>query len=286
VSDRFALAVVAVAMLVLAPGASAAPVEEVVESGEVIATLSYDKRKDGTFRDFRVKIVRAGQELVDEGLPDGCHKCFAFPAQQGAGEKSIRIRDLDSDGEPEVIADLYTGGAHCCTLSTLYGFEDFDGGRYRRLRHNWLDAGYILRDLGRDGRVDFVSRDARFAYTFASYAESFLPVQTFEYSRPVGKKRWGLFDTSPRFRGLLRKDAKRALRLWKRYRAKSNINPRAFLAGWVANQYRLRHRQRANRALARALRRGDLDARSEFEVGKSGRAYVRQLKRFLRRLGY
>jgi hypothetical protein len=266
-------------LLVVAPSAAAAPVEEVVTSGQVTATLSYDKRKDGTYRDFHVKVERAGQTLVDEDLPEGCRTCFALPANAGAGEKSIAARDLDRDGEPEVIASLYTGGAHCCVVSTLYGFQAANGD-YKRLRRNWRDAGFRLRDIGRDGLVEFDSRDARFAYRFASYAESFLPLQVFRYR--AGR----LVDVTPSFRRLLRRDAKRAFRLYRRYRNHRDVNPRGFLAGWVADKYRLGQRRAANRALLRALRRGHLGKTAPFQVGPAGRAYIRDLKRFLRRLGY
>ena len=268
-----------VASLAGAPAAAAALVEEVVTSGQVTATLSYDKRKNGTYRDFHVSIVRGGQTLVDEDLPEGCRTCFALPANAGAGEKSIVARDLDGDDEPEVIASLYTGGAHCCTVSTLYGFQAASGD-YRRIRRNWRDAGFRLRDIGRDGTVEFDSRDARFAYAFASYAESFLPLQVFRYR--AGR----LVDETTSFRRLLRKDARRAFRLYKRYRNHRDVNPRGFLAGWVADKYRLGERRAANRALRRALRRGHLGKTAPFQVGPAGRAYIRQLKRFLRKLGY
>jgi len=262
-----------------APAAAAAPVEETVTVGQVTATLSYDKRADGTFRDFRAKVVRAGATLVDEALPDGCRTCFAMPGNAGAGEKSIVARDLDADGEPEVMVSLYTGGAHCCTISTLYGFQPA-AGDYRRVRRNWRDAGFRLRDIGRDGIVELDSRDARFAYAFASYAESYLPVQIFRYR--AGR----LADETASFRRLVRKDAKRALRLFRRYRNDELVNPRGFLAGWVADKYRLGQRRAANRALRRALRRGDLGKTAPFQVGPAGRRYVKQLKRFLRRHGY
>jgi hypothetical protein len=278
--NRLAVAAPLVALLALAPGAGAAKVEEVVTSGQVTATLSYDKRKDATFDNFHLKIDRAGVTLVDADLSPGCRRnCLFYPANQGAGEDSVRVRDLDADGEPEVIADLYTGGAHCCTVSTLYGFDAATAG-YRRVVRNWLDAGYFVRDFGRDGVVELESRDARFAFRFASYAESFLPLQVFRY------RDGGLVDVTERFRRQLREDARRALRLWRRYKDNRNVNPLGFLAGWVADKYRLGQRRDANRALRRALRRGDLRSRSPFAVGKSGRRYVKDLKRFLRRLGY
>lgn len=267
-----------VAALALAAPAGAAPVEEVVTSGQVTATLSYDKRKD-SYRDFRVKIDRAGQTLVDEAFPEGCRDCFAFPANAGAGEKSIVVRDFDGDDEPEIIASLYTGGAHCCVVSRLYGFQAATNA-YEVIRRNWRDAGFRIRDIGRDGVVELDSRDANFAYAFSSYAESFLPRQIFRY------RDGRLVDDTAGFRRIVRADARRALRLYRRYRGHSDVNPRGFLAGWVANKYRLGQRRAANRFLRRELRRGNLEDRNEFSVGPSGRRYVRQLKRFLRRLGY
>jgi hypothetical protein len=267
------------ALLTAAPVAGAAKVEEVVTSGQVTATLSYDKRKDGTFRNFRVKVDRAGQSLVDEAFPEGCAKCFALPANQGAGEKSIVARDLDGDGEPEVIASLYTGGAHCCTVSRLYGF-DAAAGNYKVVPRDWRDSGFRLRDIGGDGIVEFDSRDANFAFAFASYAESFLPVQIFRFR--AGR----LVDATRAFPGLIRKDARRALRLFRRYRDNRNVNPRGFLAGWVADKYLLGERRAANRTLRRLLRRGELGRTAPFQVGPVGRRYVKQLKRFLRKLGY
>lgn len=274
---RLALATL-LALLVASPAAEARLVEEVVTSGQVTATLRYDKRRD-TYRNFRVKVDRGGQTLVDEALREGCAKCFARPAFTVAGEKSIVVRDLDSDGEPEVIAAVYTNGAHCCTISTLYGFQA-DAGDYRRIRRNWRDAAYELEDIGNDGIVEFDSRDARFAYAFASYAESFLPVQVFRY------REGRLVDVTPQFPRLIREDARHALRLYRRYRDDDDVNPRGFLAGWVADKYRLGQRRKSHRALQRALRRGDLGKTAPFQVGPAGRQYIRQLGRFLRKLGY
>ena len=263
-SVRRLVPIAAFALLLAAPaGARAVQVEEVVTSGAVTATLSYDKRKDGTYGGFRVQVARAGQTLVDQALPEGCEECFAYPANAGAGEKSIVVRDLDDNAEPEVIVSLFTGGAHCCVISSLYGYRA-DAGKYKRVRRNWRDSGFRLRDIGRDGTVEFDSRDANLAYAFASYAESFLPVQIFRY------RKGALVDLTARFPGLVRKDAKRALRLYRRYRDDDDVNPRGFLAGWVANKYRLGQSRRANRAVRRA----------------EGPRFARRLRRVLRRLGY
>ena len=69
------------------------------------------------------------------------------------------------------------------------------------MRRNWRDAGFRLRDIGRDGIVEFDSRDARFAYAFASYSESFLPLQIFRY------RDGRLVDVTTELPRLVRKDA-------------------------------------------------------------------------------
>ena len=268
--------------LAAAPAAPARVVEEVVTSGQVTATLTYDKRGPNQYRDFRVRIDRAGQTLVDEDVNRGCKEgepCGYFPAFINAKEQSISARDLDRDGEPEVHVTLYSGGAHCCTISTIFGFDP-DRGDYRRVRHNWLDAGYRLRDIGRDGTLEFDSRDARFAFAFAPYAASWMPVQIWRW------RNGGLVDVTPRFPKLLRRDARRALRIYRRTRDDENATIRGFLAGYAADKYRLRERRSAHRMLRRALRRGDLRRSYRFETGPFGRKYIKRLKRLLRRYGY
>ena len=79
----------------------------------------------------------------------------------------MRLRDLDGDREPEVIVDLFTGGAHCCSVSAIYSFAE-GSGKYAPLRHNWRDAGYRLQDLRDDGKLELRTRDARFGYRYSS----------------------------------------------------------------------------------------------------------------------
>jgi hypothetical protein len=270
-----------VVLLAAAPPATAKVVEETVTSGSVTATLSYDKQ-GSQYDDFRVRIDRAGQTLVDEAANKGCKEgepCGYFPGFIGGNEKSISARDLDGDGEPEVHVTLYSGGAHCCTLSTIYGFDP-ERGDYHRLRHNWLDAGYRLRDLDDDGRVEFDSRDARFAGAFAAYAGSWLPAQVYRWRD--GK----LVDVTRKFPKLVRRDARRAFRAYRRERDKEEVGVRGVLAGYVADKYNLGQRRAAHRVLRRALRRGDLDRDLPFDSPPFGRKYIKQLKRFLKRNGY
>ena len=137
----------------LAAPASAEPVSEKVSSGVVTAEFTYER--DGEdYSDFHLKVVRDGLELVDRAVGPGCPKepCGVVPSGIAAKQDSVSLRDLDADREPEVIVDLFTGGAHCCAFSTIYTFEEGTG-KYARIRHNWRDAGYRIQDVGRDGTI-------------------------------------------------------------------------------------------------------------------------------------
>ncbi|HEU0023875.1 MAG TPA: hypothetical protein VFQ12_04570 [Thermoleophilaceae bacterium] len=265
--------------LALAAPASAAPVSEKVTSGNVTAELTYERDGDD-YSDFHVKIERDGAVMVDRAVRSGCsdEPCGVVPAGRAAKDDSVVLRDLDADREPEVIVDLFTGGAHCCTVSTIYSFVE--GAGYSRLRRNWRDAGYRLRDLKGDGKLEFRTGDARFGYLYSSYAESYLPVRILRFSA-----RRGLVDVSRSHRRWLRADARRALRLYRRVRDRA-VNVRGILAAYAADLYRLGERRAARRTLFRALRRGDLEKRYELDFGPVGRAYIRRLDRFLRKSGY
>ena len=265
--------------LVLAAPAAAAPVTERAASGSVSAEFTYD-RSGHQYSGFHLKIDRDGLTLLDAAVRSGCsdEPCGAVPARRGAGEDSVRLRDLDGDREPEVIVDLFTGGAHCCSVSAIYSFAE-GSGKYATLRHNWRDAGYRLQDLREDGEPELRTRDARFGYLYSSYAESYMPVRIFRF------RNGRLADVTRGYRRWLGADARRALRLYGRVR-KRQVNVRGILAAFAADRYRLGERTAARRTLFRALRRGDLDRAYPLDPGPFGRAYITRLDRFLKRIGY
>lgn len=86
----------------------------------------------------------------------------------------LGLENLDRDDIPEVVVSTFTGGAHCCTITTLYSWQ---GDRLHRTRTYPLDAsgGGTFEDLNGDGYSEFISADTRFLYSFSSYAGSFPP---------------------------------------------------------------------------------------------------------------
>lgn len=181
----------------------------------------------------------------------------------------MTVADVDADGEPEVLLDLFSGGAHCCVMTQVLRW---DGEAYRPTERNWGDPGYRLQDMNRDGISEFRSADARFAYKFASFAGSAMPIA-------ISSFRSGEFvDVTNAFPAVIKQDAARWLRIWRGRRGKANTESLGVLAAWAADEYRLGHRTQVRRQLRVALRRGWLRGP---KGSPRGTGYIRELDRFL-----
>jgi hypothetical protein len=263
------LALAAAVMLAGPPAALAHT--ETSSSGAVSAQLSYDKSAAQGFSNLRLSITRDG--VAAYSRPVSSAACGSLCSPAGFGTKpSVRSVDLDADGEPEVLLDLYTGGAHCCSVSEVFSWNAATA-TYRNVERNWWDPGYALADLDHNGRVEFRSADDHFAYAFAAFAFSGLPVQIWRYDH-------GTFvDVTQRYRALIATDARGWLRQFNHWARQGEGE--GFLAAWAADEERLGQGALVDRKLSRALRAGQLRGTTA-----SGRRYVSDLKRFLRRHGY
>src|SRR5437763_12233428 len=174
-----------VALLVMASPALAASKTETVSSGQVTATLTYDYKKTQygfyDFQNLHVTVDRAGQRLVDQAIGAECQYCSPWPAAGGTDTKSISVRDLDSDGEPEVLLDLYSGGANCCYYTDAWYYDEASAKYATVVLRPGLDFFYTLKDLNHDGAPDFYSQDYRFAYKYGSNADTPRPLQIWDW---------------------------------------------------------------------------------------------------------
>lgn len=82
----------------------------------------------------------------------------------------IKDYDLDGNGKREILIQMYSGGAHCCT-------ELFAG----ELRNdifvitdsvNWGNSFYEITDLNNDRKLEITGVNDMFAYAFTNYAQS------------------------------------------------------------------------------------------------------------------
>jgi hypothetical protein len=261
---------------VFATNAAAAPRPHVerAQTATVQAVFSYswDPAK---FRFSRqhIAITRDGATRFSANLrkPPG-NGANAQPAGFFSHKRSVSLTDLDGDGEPEVVLDLYWGGAHCCWYTQIYRYDSATQ-HYRPLVHVWGNVGYTLADLAHDGRQELVTRDDRFSYAFADFADSAWPVRILAYR--AGR----LVIVTKTYPAEVRRDASA---LWHAAmaRGRSKATNQGIMAAWSADQCLLGRCPVALRSVASLSKTGRVHG--ELKPAQ----YERKLRAFLKRTGY
>jgi hypothetical protein len=245
----------------------------------VRATLTWRSANHGLDHPVkRLTISRNGKTLFSGRPRPKLRTCESFRCSpiDGMG-KPLTVRDLDGDSEPEVVFNAYSGGAHCCFVAQVWRYT---GGAYKPRSRDFGNVGYRLADISRNGRVEWLSADDRFAYAFTDFATSRFPVQILRF-------RHGRFvDVTDRYPGRIRRDGRRHWREYKRFLRGYEGSQYGPVAAWAADKYRLGKRHQALRILRREARRRHLESPNWFNHPWHGRKFVRRLDRFLRRRGY
>ena len=244
-------------------------------------SFDLNRNKERTLPDrVRLTIVRHGTgrfvEIVPRYPGDRPYPRVTFDTAS-----PLTVRDLDGDGEPEVVLDLFDSGTRCCAWIRIYRF-DRARNRYAPQNHWWGDlqatyrrVGHGLRDLDGDGRPEFIAADDRFGQL--SYW-AIDPIQIWSYDR-------GRFlDVTRRFPRLISADARANWRFYVDV-LKQGGPQREALAAWMADEYLLGHASNANHVLALALQRGELGQRPD-AYEPNPRIWIAKLKALLRRAGY
>lgn len=197
-----------------------------------------------------------------------------------ADAAALRMIDLDFDGEPEVVVNVYTGGAHCCTVARVLEYQPVSG-TYAAFDRNFGDQGFVISDQGDDLSIEFLAADSRFGYRFTAFAFSGLPILIYRFDHGV------FVDVSKSYPSALLFDAaqwRKGIRKGiKKGRLKKDTDLRGFYAAWAADQYRLGHGRSVKKSLKKASRRGWLKGNG---IGKQNGAFVTDLLGFLKRTGY
>ena len=198
-------------------------------AGAVSATVTWDRAEFGV-ADARLTVVRDGVPF-DVPVSDICLEgCIIAPDEPSTAplDSSLKVADLDLDGEPEVLLDTFSGGAHCCVTTRVLTFT---GAGYVPTDIDWRDLGYRLADLDGDGRLELDGNDPSFSAAFTAFAASAFPplVLHVEHGRTV--------DVTRSFPAVVRKDAQRQLKLLRRLKPRDDV--RGVLAAYVADEYLL-----------------------------------------------
>jgi hypothetical protein len=278
-TPRAVALLVCLAALAVAP-AQASAATETAASGPVTATFTYSQNEETTYGDLHLVIQRAGVKVLDEPVQSVYCSDFCWPGA-GNNDKAVRVADLDADGEPEVVLDLYTGGAHCCLVAQVLAYQPPAGGApatYAKIEQNFADPAYTLVTRGPADFAEFRSVDWRFLYSLASYAGSSAPIQVWHFAG-------GHFvDVTRAFPARIRADSKRHFKRWRKYAKRTSpYNDPALgaLAAWAGDEYLLGNGAKVQRELRTALKRGWLNGGFT-----RGRGTIRALNKLLKDAGY
>jgi hypothetical protein len=270
---RLAFAFALLGLGVLAPAAGATT--QTAQSGQVSASFSFN----GHFPNYsheRLKISQGAAVLYDQPVIAAFCGTQCAPGSTVASQPAVHVVDLESTGQPDVVLDLFSGGAHCCSIEQIFSFDPGTMS-YVKTERNFGDPGERIVDLRHNGRHEFLSADDSFAYEFTDYAASGLPIQVLTFANHR------FTDVTRSYPGLIRSDAARWLRFFRSMKRYHWVDTVGLIAAWAADEELLGHQRLVNRYLAAQRRAGHLKS-GDGQAG--GSRFIAKLKRFLRSHGY
>ena len=166
------------------------PRTQEISQGAVKAVLSYVEQKGEEGEATRVPVVTVFADGKEVAKLEGEDTGFADPPV------SVQIAELDpSNAQPEVVVSFYTGGAHCCSATSVLT-ANADGSSWSTVDVGEFDGGPLLTDLDGDGHYEFQTRDNAFLYAFACYACSEAPLEVLAIDNSAVKN----VTSEPRFK--------------------------------------------------------------------------------------
>jgi len=261
------------ACLVAAPAALATT--QTATAGNVTATFTF-QGKVPNFHGLRLTIARGGTVVYDQPVVSKfCAKlCWPGPAV-AAKRPAVQVVDLEHTGDPDVVLNLFSGGAHCCTVIQIFSFNAA-ASSYSQTERVFGDPDARIVDLSHDGRFEFLTADDSFAYRFTDFAASGLPIEIVTFAG-------GHFtDVTRNYPGLVAKDAAFWLKAFKSQARQGYPDSVGVIAAWAADEDLLGHSKQVSRYLRAQAAAGHLNAGD----GAGGAKFVANLQKFLRRHGY
>jgi hypothetical protein len=240
---------------------------QTASSGATSATFTFTGAAP-TVKNPRLRIVHAGQQLYDAPV-------FSSLCGHGCGPgafsgSSVRVADIESNGQPDVILSLFSGGANCCFIEQVFSL-DSGTMTYVKTEQDFASAGAKLERIA--GRWRFRSSDPSFECAFTDCADSGSPLQIWKFSAHK------FVDATRGYKSRIRADAASWLRAFKHHLR----NGVGLIAPWAADQELLGHNALVQSTLSAYAAKHELRA----AIGDStGPRFIRQLNRLLRKLGY
>jgi hypothetical protein len=213
-------------------------------------------------------------ERLGRGSPffkDSISLGFSFPVYKGRAnppEGPLCVVQLAPRERPSVLLDLYTGGAHCCTILDGYRF----GSDRREITS--VDLGNPDAQLVEEGgRFVIITADNSFAYAFSSFAGSGMPVEVLSFSGD------SFTNVTRDYLGIVAENSN----LWQSLYYENPSTATGLLAAWVADQDRLGESASAWAFVEGLVQHRQLTVTPWF---KNGAAYLTALRALLVKDGY
>jgi hypothetical protein len=271
---RRGLVTASVAALCLIAAPAALATTQTASAGNVTATFTF-QGKVPHFRGLHLTISRGGVVMYDQPVVAKFCGKLCWPGPAVTRRSPVQAVDLEGTGDPDVVLDLYSGGAHCCTVVQIFSFDPASA-TYVKTERVFGDPDAKVVDLGRSGHFEFLTADDSFAYRFTDYAASGLPIEIFTFANRH------FTDVTRSYPTLLARDAALWLRAFKAQARQHYPDSVGVIAAWAADEDRLGHTKLVNRYLHQQAAAGHLNA--PFAAG--GTRFVARLQKFLRRRGY
>jgi hypothetical protein len=243
----------------------------------VVATFSF-RGSDASTKDLRLIIRVDGVERYDEPVVASLCASMCSPDIYGAGRPVVHVVNLGPGNHRDVVLDLFSGGAHCCTIELVFAYDERTG-TYRKFERDFGDPSAQLIDLAPGGRYLFVSADDTFAYRFTDFAASGLPIEIMEFAHHR------FIDVTRRFPDLVARDARTWRRAFAAQSSQHYSDSVGVVAAWAADEDLLGHEELVKHFLAIQSAAGHLN-NGLGNLEPSGHAFVVALDRFLTMRGY
>jgi hypothetical protein len=265
---------IAVSLVTSLPAGAAS---QTVRSGDVAVTYTYHGTPPLSSHSV-LKISEGGKVLFDQAVTSKWCGDECSPSIIARDRKVVHIVRLNSSGPPDVVLDLYSGGAHCCFVEQVYSLAP-DSQVVHKAEFNFGNPGVRLVRLDSGADYDFLSANNDFAYAFTDFAASGMPIEIFSFSR-------GAFhDVTRSFPSLIRKDAAQWMNTFRSQASTHYQDSVGVVAAWAADEDMLGHSSGVAKFLTAQANAGHLNS-ALYPVTPRDQRYVVALQKFLRKHGY
>ena len=232
----------------LAGPADAVAATQSGHSGDVSVTFSFAGTAPNVTHQ-RLKIVRAGKVLYNAAVSSPVCGSQCGPGAIGSHASSVSVRDIESDGQPDVILSLFSGGADCCFVDQVFSLN---AGRttYIKTERNFAYEGAAIKDLAHNGHYQFLSGNGAFVGEFTDNADSGAPIQILSF----GAHRF--HDVTRQYPKLIAADAVSWLKLFEHPQTRDDTV--GLIAAWAADEELLGQDKLVQSTLDSEASKGDL----------------------------